>query len=134
MAAPANFARLVRGEQVDWSAATPHVGQERAEAFRASADQLLDAWRTLGEGEAPTGPDWQSAEFAVHTYDLATALGRPSADLDAAVAERGLAFMQANLRPEMRSPVFGPEQSAPDHADGYERIAAFAGRTVPPRP
>ncbi len=46
------------------------------------------------------------------------------------MAERGLAFMQANLTPEMRGPAFGPEQPAPPDADAYTRIAAFAGRAV----
>jgi uncharacterized protein (TIGR03086 family) len=133
VAGPASFARMVRGEEVDWSAPTPHVGDERAEVFRANADQLAEAWRAVGEGEAPMGPDWQSAEIAVHTYDLATALGLRSSELDAEVAERGLAFMQANLRAEMRGEAFGLEQPAPDGADAYERIAAFAGRTVTPR-
>ena len=91
---------MVRGEEVDWSAPTPHVGDDRADVFRASADGLLDAWRDVGDGDAPTGADWQSAEIAVHTYDLAAALGRPTSDLDAAVAERGLAFMRASLTSE----------------------------------
>jgi len=126
----ANFARSVRGEDVDWSAPTPHVGAERVDAFRAAAADLLAAWRAQGTDGADIGPDWQSAEMAVHTYDLAAALGRPTADLDAAVAERGLAFMQANLKPEVRGEAFGPEQPAPDGADAYQRIAAFAGRSV----
>jgi uncharacterized protein (TIGR03086 family) len=129
---PARFAQMLRGEEVDWAAPTPHVGDDRAASFRSSADALLSAWHDLGDDEAPTGPDWQSAEMAVHTYDLATALGRPTADLDAEVAERGLAFMQANLKAEIRGDAFRPEQPAPDGADAYERIAAFAGRTVTP--
>jgi hypothetical protein len=35
------------------------------------------------------------------------------------VAERGLAFMRANLQPEMRSTAFEPEQPAPEGADAY---------------
>ena len=132
VAAPARFAQMVRGEEVDWSAPTPHVGDDRADVFRASADGLLDAWRDVGDGDAPTGADWQSAEIAVHTYDLAAALGRPTSDLDAAVAERGLAFMRASLTSENRGPAFLPEQPAPEGADAYQRIAAFAGRTVTP--
>jgi uncharacterized protein (TIGR03086 family) len=130
VAAPAKFAAMVRGDEVDWSAPTPHVDGERAETFRASADELISAWHAVGEGEAPMGPDWQSAEVAVHTYDLATALGRSTSDLDAEVAERGFAFMRANLTPENREPAFLPEQPAPDDADAYQRIAAFAGRSV----
>jgi uncharacterized protein (TIGR03086 family) len=130
VAAPANFASMVRGDEVDWSAPTPQVGDDRAKVFRASADELLEAWDSVGDGDAPTIPDWQSAEIAVHTYDLATALGRSTADLDPEPAERGLAFMQANLTAHNRGPAFRPEQPAPDGADAYQRIAAFAGREV----
>jgi uncharacterized protein (TIGR03086 family) len=132
VAAPAKFAQMVRGEDVDWGAPTPHVGAERADVFRSAADDLLGAWRDVADAESPMGPDWQSAEIAVHTYDLAAALARPTSDLDTELAERGLAFMRANLTPENRGPVFEPEQPAPDDADSYQRIAAFAGRTVTP--
>ncbi len=128
----AGFARAVRGEQVDWSAPTPRVDTDRVAAFRAGAEDLMAAWRERGTDGAPIGPDWQCAELAVHSYDLAVALGRSTGDLDPALAERGLAFMQANLRPEMRGEAFAPEQPAPDDADAYERIAAFAGRRVGP--
>ncbi len=129
---PARFAQMLRGEEVEWAAPTPHVGDERTTAFRSSADALRNAWHDLGDAEAPMGPDWQTAEIAVHTYDLAVAQGAPTADLDPEVAERGLAFMRTNLKPELRSEAFGPEQPAPDGADPYQQIAAFAGRTVTP--
>jgi uncharacterized protein (TIGR03086 family) len=132
VASPARFAQMVRGEQVDWSTPTPHAGDERGAAFRANADALREAWRARDEADAPMGPDWQSAEIAVHTWDLAAALGRPIGPLDQEVAERGLAFMQANLKPEIRGPAFGPEQPAPQGADAYQQIAAFAGRSVTP--
>jgi uncharacterized protein (TIGR03086 family) len=131
VAAPRRFARMVRGEQVDWSRPDPHVGADRAEVFRSAADELLAAWRDAPD-EVPMGPDWQSAEIAIHTYDLLTALGRPSSGLDADVAERGLAFMRANLTPDNRGAAFEPEQPAPQGADAYQRIAAFAGRIVTP--
>jgi hypothetical protein len=50
--------------------------------------------------------------------------------LDPQVAERGLAFMEANLTQENRGPAFGPSQPAPEGADAYQRVAAFAGRTA----
>ena len=131
-AAPGRFAQMLRGEEVDWSAPNPRVGSARAETFRAGADDLIGTWRGLGDADAPMGPDWQTSEVAVHTYDLATALGHPTAELDPEVAERALAFMQANLTPDNRGAVFRPEQSAPDGADAYQRLAAFAGRTVTP--
>jgi hypothetical protein len=74
--------------------------------------------------------DWQCAELAVHTWDLATALGRSTGDLDAEVAERGLTFMRASLTEANRGPVFGPERPAPAGADAYQQAAAFAGRSV----
>ena len=75
-------------------------------------------------------PNWMTAEFAVHTWDLAHALGRSTGDLDPEVAEQGLGFMRANLRAEIRGEAFGPEQPAPETGDAYDAIAAFAGRTV----
>jgi len=125
VAAPARFAGMARGEDVDWSA-TPSAGDEPAARFRENADDLLGA--AAGGGSVPV--DWQCAELAVHTWDLATALGRSTADLDPEVAERGLAFMRASLTEENRAPAFGPEQPAPEGADAYRRLAAFAGRSV----
>jgi uncharacterized protein (TIGR03086 family) len=128
-AAPTRFARMLRGEPVDWSAPTPSAGGDPAAAFRSGADDLLAAWRDhTGPVEGP-GLDWQCAELAVHTWDLATAVHAPTGELDPRVAERGLAFMRVGLTPENRGPVFGPEQPASDGADAYERIAAFAGRS-----
>ncbi len=128
--APTHFAEMMRGEDVDWSAPPPQVGSDRAEVFRAGADDLLATWRGTAGGEDSMPPDWQCAEIAVHSYDLATAIGHPTADLDPEVAERALTFMQASLTPENRGDVFRPEQSAPEGADAYQRLAAFAGRTV----
>ena len=126
VAAPSRFARMARGEEVDWSA-TPSAGPEPVVQFRAHAEDLL---RAVADGGGSIPVDWQCAELAVHTWDLATALGRPTGDLDAEVAERGLAFMRASLTEDNRGPAFGPEQPAPEGADAYQRIAAFAGRSV----
>ena len=123
------FRQMVQGGQPDWTAPTPHVTQDRGAAFRAAADDLLTAWRGL-DGDSPLPPAMQFAEFAVHGWDLATAHGRPLDGLDTEVAELGLDFMQANLKPEMRTGAFGPEQPAPPGAGPYERIAAFAGRHI----
>lgn len=129
VAAPSRFALMARGEAVDWSQ-TPSAGPDPAAQFRAHAGDLLRAAAddSAAGGNIPLG--WQCAELAVHTWDLATAIGRSTDDLDAEVAERGLTFMRAGLTPDNRSPAFGPEQPAPDGADAYRRIAAFAGRPV----
>jgi len=121
-----NFAVSTRGGEVDWSAETPHQ-EDPVAAFRASAEDLRAAWRDAGDPEGG-GADWQLAELATHTWDLATALGRDTAALDPEVAERGLAFMSASLTPDRRGDSFKPEQPAPDATDAYQRIAAFAGR------
>jgi uncharacterized protein (TIGR03086 family) len=130
VAAPTRFARMLRDEPIDWSAPTPPAGDDPAGAFRASADDLLSAWHDHSGAVDDAGPDWQCAELAVHTWDLATAVHAPTGTLDPEVAERGLAFMQDNLTPENRGPVFGPPQPVPEGTDAYGRIAAFAGRSV----
>ncbi|MGA7147544.1 MAG: hypothetical protein WBX17_03520, partial [Microbacterium sp.] len=80
------------------------------------------------DGAFPEG--LAAAELAVHAYDLATGLGRSSADLDPEIAEAGWVFMSASMTPDKRGGAFGPEQPAPADADPYQRLAAFAGRTV----
>jgi uncharacterized protein (TIGR03086 family) len=124
---PWKFARMVRGEQVDWAAPTPHLDDPLA-AYQENAQALLAAWAE--HPDAQPGADWQCAEIAVHTWDLATALGRPTDAFDPEVAERGRAFMQASLNEDNRSPAFGPDVPPPEEADAYTRIAAFAGRAV----
>ena len=129
VATPSRFAAMARGQAVDWSA-TPAAGRDPAARFRSQADDLLQAVAGDGAPGLPVSLDWQCAELAVHTWDLATALGRPTGDLDAEVAERGLAFMRAGLTDDNRGPAFGREQPAPEGADAYQRIAAFSGRSV----
>ncbi len=129
VAAPARFAQMTRGERIDWSAPAATSGDDPARTFRANAEDLVRAGR-VAEGRGGPPADWQCAELAVHTWDLSAALGRATRDLDPEVAERGLAFMRASLRNDDRSPAFGPEQPAPEGADAYQRIAAFAGRSV----
>jgi uncharacterized protein (TIGR03086 family) len=129
VAAPSRFARMARGEAVDWSE-TPAAGPDAAAEFRSHGEDLLGAVTDPAAPRSPVSLDWQCAELAVHTRDLATAVGRPTADLDPEVAERGLAFMRASLTDDNRGPAFGPEQPAPEGADPYQRTAAFAGRSV----
>jgi len=128
---PGRFLTMMKGEQPDWSAEPPRIEEDWAGAFRAAADDLLHAWHQLNDEDGPVSADWQMAELAVHTWDLAQAIGRTTSDLDAEVAERGLAFMRANLTADKRGPAFGPEQEAAEGGTPYDRIAAFAGRPVP---
>lgn len=129
VADPRNLLAMARGEEVDWSAQPERATSGWNEAFRSGADALLQHWRELGDDAVAAQIDWQTAEFAVHTWDLARAIGW-SGPLDPAVAERGLAFMSNALTPDNRGGAFGAEQPAPAGADAYERIAAFAGRPI----
>jgi uncharacterized protein (TIGR03086 family) len=142
------FTVAARGGRPDWSQPAPDAGPDWAGAFRAGAQELLDAWREAdltgtielpGMGEVPARfpVDQAIAELAVHTWDLATATGRPTGDdaLDPEVAETGLALMSGALRPEFRGTEeegkpFGPQVPAPAGASAHDRLAAFAGRRV----
>ena len=46
------------------------------------------------------------------------------------MAERGYAFMSKALTPDNRGDAFGEEVDAPEDADPYDRLAAFAGREL----
>src|SRR5687768_5092782 len=61
VAAPTRFARMARGEEVDWSA-TPSAGGEPGVRFRAHAEDLLRTMADTAEG-GPTALDWQCAEL-----------------------------------------------------------------------
>ena len=121
----AQMAVMAHGGQADWSSLADHH-DEPGPVLRRAADDIVAAFE--GGAEAPQG--MIAAELAVHTWDLATALGRDSGELDPAVAEAGYAFMSESLTDERRGDAFGPEQPAPEGANAYERIAAFAGRSV----
>lgn len=127
VAAPARFVEMSSGGQPDWSADQPVALGEAASSFRANADELLATWRSKGEGADTSMADWQTAEVAVHTWDLVQATGQDR-DLEPEVAERGMAFMSAGLTDENRRPAFGPEVQVPGDAPIYVRLAAVAGR------
>jgi uncharacterized protein (TIGR03086 family) len=132
VASPRTFVTMMRGDDPDWDAAPPRVSEGWASAFRNAADDLVHEWHQLeARGAAPPfPPGMQVAEFAVHGWDLATAVGFPLERLDPEVAEVGLGFMRSALRPEMRGEAFGPERPAPPGAGPYATLAAFAGRAV----
>lgn len=126
---PANFLTMMRGEQPDWSAPPPHLTESWAGTYRVHADDLLHAWHTL-DGDPPVPAQWQVAELAVHTWDLAVAVGFPIDRLDVEVAQVGLEFMRTNMAADKRGGAFGPEVEPPADAGPYDALAAFAGRTV----
>jgi uncharacterized protein (TIGR03086 family) len=122
--APARFVEMATGGSPDWSSA---AGSGSAAEFRAGADSLLEFWQGLSDDTDAPPVDWQLAELAVHTWDLARATGQ-TPQLDDEVAERGLAFMAAGLTAENRGAAFGPEVAVPADAPAYDRLAAMAGR------
>ena len=128
VAAPGRFVATIHGEQPDWSSEPPQVGSEWAQVFRSAADDLIHTWHQQRDEADPRMVDWQTAEIAVHTWDVARATGQ-STPLLPEVAERALAFMSAMLTPENRGKAFGSEVRAPEDASPYERLAALAGRT-----
>jgi uncharacterized protein (TIGR03086 family) len=129
IATPGRFLTMMRGEQPDWSAVPPHVAESWGPAFRVAGDDLVHAWHEQ-TGDAPVPAAFQTAELAIHTWDVASAIGFPLDRLDPEVAERGLGFLRSNLTDENRGPVFGAEQQVAADAGPYERLAAFAGRAV----
>jgi uncharacterized protein (TIGR03086 family) len=121
----AGMAVMARGGEPDWAATTHY--DDPTSALDVEGRALVEA---LDAGDKAFPEGMAVAELAVHTYDLATALGRATADLDPEVAEAGHAFMTSTMTDDMRGDAFGPEQPAPAGADAYQRIAAFAGRSV----
>ncbi|MFI6761863.1 TIGR03086 family metal-binding protein [Micromonospora sp. NPDC050417] len=138
------FTLAATGGTPDWSEPSPPVAGDRAAAFRKGAADLLDAWRKAGDltgtmtlpgmGEVPARfpLDQQTAEFAVHAWDLARATGQ-STDLDPQVGQASLDWIQRTLQPHFRAKeidggAFGPEVPIADDAPLYDRLAAFAGR------
>ena len=123
-----NFVTMMNGDQPDWAAEPPVLPEDWTAAFRSAADDLIHKWHQR-EGAAGEGPpaDMQTGEFAVHTWDLARAIGHTD-PLDPEVAERGLAFLSQGLTPDNRGGAFGAEVEVPADAPVYDRLAAFAGR------
>lgn len=123
------FTDAVRGGEPDWGVPPEPATGAWAATFRSYADDLIHAWHQRGDQVEEGAADWQIAELAVHTWDLVRATGqhRP---LDPEVAGRGHAFMSKALTPDQRGQAFGQEVEAPDDADPYDRIAAFAGRRI----
>lgn len=125
-----NFAVMVRGDEVDWAAPAVEFGAGRVAAFDSAARALTAAWSASASDGSGGSAGMQCAELSVHTWDLATALGVGTDTLDPQIAEAGLDFMSENLTDGMRGDAFGPATDAPQGADAYTRIAAFAGRAV----
>jgi uncharacterized protein (TIGR03086 family) len=138
-----NFTIAAKGGTPDYRAAIPDVGDERVDAFRRGAAEVLAAWQGAGDlsqtrklsmGELPLTfiVNQQIVELAVHAWDLARATGQ-HVDWDQEVARTALAWGQTALKPEFRGDEasgkgFGPEVEPPAGASDQERLVAFFGR------
>ena len=127
VSAPVRFLEMARGGQPDWSAAPHRATSNWVADFRSNAEDLIHHWHQAGDAVDTGQVDWQTAEIAVHTWDVTRATGQ-SPPLLPEVAERGLAFMSAMLTPANRGQAFAPAVPVPDDAPVYDRLAAFAGR------
>ena len=135
-----NFLVSARGEAPDWTAPDEEIGDDWAAAFGDRAEPVRAAWRAADldrlvagpGGEAPlrSRADQQITELAVHSWDLARAIGRQPAALDPALAEHALRWSRGMLRPEFRGPdkAYGVEVPVPDDAPAYDRLAGWFGR------
>ena len=141
VAAPTRFLAAMRGEDPDWSAEPPPIGTEWAQVFRNEADDLIHAWHQQGDRADSRMVDWQTAEFAVHSWDLAQATGQ-STRLDQEVAEQALAFMASGLTPDEQGRRVRPRGRGrgrqPRSTTGWRRTPAGSsttpGRTAAPDP
>ncbi|WP_165845386.1 TIGR03086 family metal-binding protein [Streptacidiphilus pinicola] len=115
----------------------PEVAPERwSPLFEQGAKELLAAWResrATDQDQARFTLAQQTAEFAVHGWDLARATGQPTNALDADAAEASLAWAREALQPQYRGAeeeghAFGPEVRASEALHLPDRLAAFFGR------
>lgn len=122
------FVTMLQGSPPGWQAPEDYAEQV-GEEMRTRGNALVNLWREIGD-QTDVDPDWQAAEVATHTWDLAAALGRATDGLDQAVAQRALVTMDRLLGPTRKGRAFAPVLSAPAGSDAYVHLAAYAGRDV----
>lgn len=135
-----NFTVMARGSHVDPQLASATVGADWSTRFGDGAKTLMRAWAAAdlsaqvalpGGGEAPLRSriGLQTAEFTVHTWDLAKSTSVPVV-LDHSLAEQSHAWSQRVMKPEYRGPgkPFGHEVHVPLNMDSYSRLAGWFGR------
>jgi uncharacterized protein (TIGR03086 family) len=140
----ANFTAGLEGTATG-PAGTDLLGADPGGSYALLAERLLEAWRAPGAlertlklpfGELPGAIAIKivTADQLLHTWDLATALGRPYT-MDADLAEQVLQMMQQMMRPEFRGhgKSFAEAVPCPDSAPVQERLLAFSGRNPRPR-
>lgn len=135
------FAEALAGKKIEPPAQMPDlVGGDPGMAYARSAAHMMDAWRSpgalqrtlalpFGDIPAAVGINVILMDQLVHSWDLATALGRAYA-MEADLAEVALQTLQQTVRPEYRGPgmPFAHEVPCPADAPVQERLLAFTGR------
>jgi uncharacterized protein (TIGR03086 family) len=71
-------------------------------------------------------------DLLTHGWDLAQATGMP-AQIPDELAEQALAFVRHQLSTPPRTGRFAEPQPLDGNAPALDRLAAFLGRSVPPR-
>ncbi len=101
-----------------------------------TAEGALERMVHLEQGELPGAAllGFATTDQFVHGWDLARAIGQPTATLDPELAERLLAQARLAVTDDYRGPdgvaVFGPQRPAPAGAAPSDRLAAFLGRSM----
>lgn len=131
IAAPRIFVTMLQGAPPGWNGREDYTAQ-LGEELRTRGNTLINLWREVAASgeETMADPDWQAAEIATHTWDLATALGQSTEALDQSVAQRALVAMDRILGPTRKGRAWSDARSAPDGSDAYTHLAAYAGREV----
>lgn len=128
----------------DWSNPDPppflagREPQEWAAALATELDAAADAWAdpaawdgetVMGSSPMPAsvvGP-MMLAEFVLHGWDIARAVGAPY-DVPAVLGEITLAAVQPLASMGREGGWYGPEVSVPDDAPAFERALGLSGR------
>jgi uncharacterized protein (TIGR03086 family) len=101
-----------------------------------TAEGALERLVRLDQGEFPgaVALGFATTDQFTHGWDLARAIGQPTAGLDPGLAEALLTQARFAVTDDYRGPdgvaVFGPERTAPAGAGPADRLAAFLGRSV----
>jgi uncharacterized protein (TIGR03086 family) len=135
------FITAASGGTADWKLTPPRVAPPYGPGFRANSARLVDAWRASGDvdriitlpiGERPASfvITQQTAELAVHAWDIARATGQ-HIGWDDDVATGALTWSQSTLLPAFRGDgkPFGPEVPIAGDAPVQDRLVAWFGRT-----
>jgi uncharacterized protein (TIGR03086 family) len=136
------FAAMIEGGPMP-ERGVDRLGDDPVGAYRSSSAALLAAFSGPGVLErsyrGPLGSATGAERLQIrlydllaHGWDLAQATQIP-ARLPEDIAERALAFAQAQLSTQSRTGRFSEPQPVEEPAPAIDRLAAFLGRPVPPQ-